>query len=79
MSRSFGDEVASSVGVTCEPEILDHTLHQEDKILILGSDGVWEFMSNEEVMRMALLYYEDKNPEKAGDLIVEECAKRWKE
>jgi serine/threonine protein phosphatase PrpC len=49
MSRSFGDEVAASVGVIAEPEIIEYTLKEEDKFFILASDGIWEFISSNEV------------------------------
>ncbi len=52
MTRSFGDEVASRVGVICEPgkftvnnlEILELDLGKDDKFIVLASDGVWEFL-----------------------------------
>jgi len=58
MTRSFGDEVASRVGVTAEPgkfffllfilfifiEILELDLCPEDRFIVLASDGVWEFL-----------------------------------
>ena len=46
MSRSFGDTVAASVGVTAIPEQTEFTLGPEDKVIVLASDGVWEFMEN---------------------------------
>jgi len=46
MTRAFGDDVASRVGVTCEPEILELDLEKDDKFLVLASDGVWEFLDN---------------------------------
>lgn len=56
MSRSVGDLVASSVGVIPEPgkllltlEFRETELSEEDKFIILASDGVWEFIDNEEV------------------------------
>jgi len=49
MTRSFGDEVAARVGVVAEPEILELDLGQEDKFMVLASDGVWEFITNDEV------------------------------
>lgn len=49
MSRSFGDEVAASVGVIAEPEITEWSFKPEDKFMILASDGVWEFISSDEV------------------------------
>jgi serine/threonine protein phosphatase PrpC len=49
MSRSFGDRVAASVGVIAEPEITEYKFHEEDKFMIIASDGVWEFIESEEV------------------------------
>ena len=46
MSRSFGDWVASSVGVSSDPEIMAHSITSEDKFILIASDGVWEFLSN---------------------------------
>jgi serine/threonine protein phosphatase PrpC len=47
MSRSFGDKLAASIGVTAKPQTLIHNIQPEDKFLVLASDGIWEFMSNE--------------------------------
>lgn len=47
MSRSLGDRIAHRVGVSCQPEIKEYTLKAEDKIIVLASDGVWEFLTNE--------------------------------
>jgi serine/threonine protein phosphatase PrpC len=49
MTRSFGDRVAHSVGVSAEPETLEFTLGANDKYMVIASDGVWEFLSNEDV------------------------------
>ncbi len=50
MSRSFGDEIAASVGIIAQPEIIEWKLTPEDKFVILASDGVWEFIESEEVL-----------------------------
>lgn len=49
MSRSFGDGIASMVGVTWEPEILEFNLDQDCKFLIIATDGVWEYINNKDV------------------------------
>ena len=46
MTRSFGDAMAARVGVNALPEIKEFTLTPEDKIIVLASDGVWEFLQN---------------------------------
>lgn len=49
MSRSIGDQIAKSVGVICDPDIREINIDKDDKFIILASDGLWEFLSNEEV------------------------------
>lgn len=49
MSRSLGDQVAQSVGVSPEPEITIYDIDINDRYIIIASDGVWEFLSNDEV------------------------------
>lgn len=58
MSRSFGDRVAHSVGVSAEPETEEFTLGLNDKFIVIASDGVWEFLSNEDVAQIVLPYFE---------------------
>lgn len=47
MSRSFGDSTACKVGVNAIPEIKVFDLTHEDRILVIASDGVWEFLENQ--------------------------------
>jgi len=54
MARSFGDLVAASVGVSPEPEISCFEFTSEDKFIVIASDGVWEFLSNEDVIYFLL-------------------------
>lgn len=49
MTRSMGDGVAHSVGCSADPEIMEFTLSINDKFVVIASDGVWEFLSNEDV------------------------------
>jgi serine/threonine protein phosphatase PrpC len=44
VTRSFGDSVASRLGVLCEPEIMVHPISTKsgDFALVLASDGVWD-------------------------------------
>ena len=47
LSRSFGDNISKSIGVSSEPEIIKMKLDKRDKFILLASDGVWEFVSNQ--------------------------------
>ena len=57
MSRSIGDKIAHSVGVSDIPEILEFDLDIiKPKAFIVASDGIWEFLSNEDVKNHILNY-----------------------
>lgn len=57
MSRSLGDMVAHSVGVSSVPEVQTFMIGSDDKFIIIGSDGVWEFLTNDQVAMMVLPFY----------------------
>ena len=50
-----------------------------DRFIIIASDGVWEFLSNEEVAKLALPFYAAGQAEQAANTVVREAAKAWKE
>ena len=45
---------------------------------MIASDGVWEFMSNEEVARISYPFYAKSAPEAAANALVKEANKQWK-
>ena len=57
MSRSFGDRVAHSVGVSEEPEIKDYFFCKEDKFFVVASDGLFEFISSQNIVEIIKDYY----------------------
>ena len=57
MSRSLGDQIAHSVGVSSVPETQTFNLGTEDKFVVIGSDGVFEFLTNDEIARIVLPFY----------------------
>jgi serine/threonine protein phosphatase PrpC len=46
MSRSLGDLLAHTVGVSSLPEVISYQVGIDDKFIVIGSDGVFEFLSN---------------------------------
>ncbi len=78
MSRSMGDRAATSVGVTCEPEILETQLGKEDRVVILGSDGLWEFMANERAVEIVAPHWEKRDAEGASEALIDAAVKLWK-
>ncbi len=57
MSRSFGDKKAKCCGVIPFPDIIENNLKLNIKYMVICSDGVWEFLSNEEVMEIGDKYF----------------------
>ena len=57
MSRSIGDMDAKKVGVIPNPQIVEYTIDYFSKYLLMGSDGIWEFISNEDAMKVANKFY----------------------
>ncbi len=57
MSRSIGDAIAKKMGVIAEPGIIEHNLNGGIKFIVLGSDGIWEFLSNEDVRDIGKVFY----------------------
>ena len=73
-SRSIGDDQAKSLGVIAEPEITKHTFGATDRLLIIMSDGVSEFLSDVKCAEIALLY---TDPLEACRALVGEAYKLW--
>jgi serine/threonine protein phosphatase PrpC len=75
-TRSLGDADAHlHLGVSALPEMGKITLTEMDRYFILASDGVWDYMTNEEVMEFAKANGHD--PLKIADAIMKEASDRW--
>jgi serine/threonine protein phosphatase PrpC len=73
-TRSLGDEIAESIGVYGEPEMLKKDLGPNDKFIVLASDGVFEFLSNQTVVDIVAKF---DDPFEAARVIVAESYKLW--
>ncbi len=70
MTRSLGDYVAQTVGVSCIPEIIQYPITSDDKILILASDGVWEFLQNKDIIKLIIPFYLNNDIENACNVLL---------
>ena len=78
MTRSFGDSMAHSVGCNAEPELSEYAFSKDDKVVVIASDGVWEFLENIDVARIVYPFYLQKNAEGAAENLVRASFKRWR-
>jgi serine/threonine protein phosphatase PrpC len=62
LSRAFGDfEFKQNdtlppelQAVTCEPDIIQHDRTEQDEFLVLACDGIWDCMTNQQVVNYVL-------------------------
>ena len=78
MTRSFGDEIGASVGVVSEPEVTIYKVVEEDKCIIIASDGLWEYMGNKEVTDFVKSVIDKNDAEFICKELYKESVKRWK-
>ena len=79
MSRSIGDALAHKVGVSNIPEIMEFNIGNVKPIAIVAaSDGVWEFMTNEQVKAIINKYRYNQDAFACSKEIVERSRQIWK-
>ena len=61
MSRSLGDLIAKSIGVSCEPDFKEITISNNDIGVLIASDGIWEGISNDYVGKVFREGYKRKD------------------
>jgi integrin-linked kinase-associated serine/threonine phosphatase 2C len=52
ISRTIGDDDAKKLGVVFEPDLFKYELKENDKVIIIGTDGLWDILSNEEAIQI---------------------------
>jgi len=74
-TRTMGDRTAEErVGLIAEPEVLVHELTPQDKVVFLASDGVFEFLTNQQVMDICA---ECPDPLEACEKIASKSRSLW--
>jgi len=78
MSRCLGDLLGhTDAGCSCEPEVSERQVTENDHILFLCSDGVWEFMSPQEAADCVAQFKEPAQATAAADKLAKEAWDRW--
>jgi hypothetical protein len=73
-TRSLGDMIAEECGVIPEPEILEREVQPADKYIIVASDGVFEFLTNQMVAEIIARY---ADPLDACKAVVQTAYEMW--
>ena len=78
MSRSLGDTIAEKLGVIAVPDVkICKRMPDRDRAVVLCSDGVTEFLSNEQIGEFILPFYANNDTEGACRKLVEESTLQW--
>lgn len=80
MARSLGDADADEAGVIPTPEVTFRALDSsEDEFIILASDGVWEFLSSEDVVEVVSGFLNRGEPAiVAARFLIAQAALAWR-
>lgn len=73
-TRSIGDAMAEDLGVFAEPEMLTREITEEDRMLVIASDGVYEFLTNQSVIDICAKF---DDPLEACRAVVAEAYELW--
>ncbi|CAG9324655.1 unnamed protein product [Blepharisma stoltei] len=74
-SRALGDAVAQTIGVSPQPEYKDIQILEEFEYIIICSDGVLEFISDQEAIEIVSKY--GKNSRKGAESLVAHAWQKW--
>ena len=77
MSRSLGDMQAKSCGVVPLPQFVEYNLDSSSKYMVICSDGVWEFINNEQVKQIGNPYFVKEDIAGHCQCLIMSAMKMW--
>lgn len=79
-TRSIGDHTGKALGILPYPEIIKYRIDKDDKFIILASDGVFEFLFNQNIVeKISKVYNQGSNINllEVARQIVSEAYRLW--
>jgi len=75
MARAFGDFCLKDFGLISVPDVSYRRLTEKDEFVVLATDGIWDALTNEEVVKIVA-----KAPTRssAGRALVEAAVRNWR-
>ncbi|KAK4268502.1 hypothetical protein QN277_025152 [Acacia crassicarpa] len=74
MSRSFGDFCLKDYGLISAPDVFYRRLTKQDEFVVLATDGVWDALTNEEVIEIVA---SAPRRSRAARLLVKRAVQAW--
>ena len=78
ITRSIGDKIGKFIGMISVPETKAFTLQSDDKFIIIGTQGLWKFMTGIEAVCIVRYSWESNEIEQSCKDLVDEADRRWK-
>ncbi|KAK4377460.1 hypothetical protein RND71_003756 [Anisodus tanguticus] len=75
MARAFGDFCLKDFGLISVPEVYYRKLTEKDEFIVLATDGLWDVLSNDEVIRIVATA---RKRSIAARLVVHHAVRAWK-
>ncbi|PUZ62685.1 hypothetical protein GQ55_3G005600 [Panicum hallii var. hallii] len=75
MARAFGDFCLKNHGLICTPEVYYRKLSEKDEFLVLATDGIWDVLSNKEVVKIVS---SASDPSKAARQLIDRAVRSWR-
>lgn len=79
MTRSIGDKIMKNIDVIDRCDIIKYRVTNEDKFIILATDGVWDVISNEEAVRIVARYWKEGKSELACKSLADAATRKWED
>ena len=79
MSRSLGDLEAKECGVISTPQIIEYDINNNSKYMVICSDGVWEFASNEQVRDIGNIFYKKNDASGFCSELIKYSVELWEQ
>lgn len=73
-TRSICDGALDEIGISSDPSIFSCDLTSNDDVLIIGSPGVFQFLTNQEIMNVCSKHYD---PLQASEAITRAAYEKW--
>ena len=77
VSRALGNFEAKKCGVISQPEIIEYKINFNTKYMVICSDGIWEFLTNEAVRNLGNFFYQTGDVGNFCSKLVKEACIGW--
>jgi len=79
MSRSLGDLDALPAGLIATPTVRSRRVQPEDRFIVIASDGLWEFLPNDDVVSIVSMFIRRGKPAiDATKFLIAKAALAWR-